>query len=85
MKIAVSGASGLIGTALVPALREDGHDVLRLVRRSPVEPDEVEWNPAEGTINRGGLAGVEAFVNLSGANLDRRWTDPPTLARASCM
>ena len=75
MKIAVSGASGLIGTALVPALRDDGHDVLRLVRRPAAQSDEVEWNPAEGTIDRSGLAGVDAIVNLSGANLDRRWTE----------
>ena len=75
MKIAVSGASGLIGTVLVPTLRDDGHQVLRLVRRGTTEPDEVEWNPAAGTIDRSGLAGVEAFVNLSGANLDRRWTE----------
>jgi len=75
VKIAVSGASGLIGTVLVPTLRDDGHQVLRLVRRGTTEPDEVEWNPAAGTIDRSGLAGVEAFVNLSGANLDRRWTE----------
>jgi uncharacterized protein len=75
VKVAVSGASGLIGSALVPALRGDGHDVIRLVRREAAASDEVAWDPAAGTIDRSALAGVQAFVNLSGANLDRRWTD----------
>src|SRR5262249_19649635 len=75
VKVAVSGASGLIGSALVPALRADGHDVVRLVRRDATGADEVEWDPAGGTIDRSRLAGVEAFVNLSGANLDQRWTE----------
>jgi uncharacterized protein (TIGR01777 family) len=75
MKIVVSGASGLIGSALVPALRAEGHEVLRLVRRAAVAPDEVEWDPAAGTFDRERLVGTTAFVNLSGANLDRRWTD----------
>jgi uncharacterized protein (TIGR01777 family) len=75
MRIVVSGASGLIGTALVPALRGAGHEVVRLVRRRPSAGDEVEWDPAAGTIDRGGLAGADAIVNLSGANLDVRWTD----------
>ena len=74
MKIAISGASGLIGSALVPALEAAGHDVLRLVRRAPTNAREIEWRPSEGTIDHGALAGVEAFVNLSGANLGQRWT-----------
>ena len=75
MKLAISGASGLIGSALVPALRAAGHDVLRLVRHAPAAADEVEWEPTTNTVDRARLAGVEAFVNLSGANLDQRWTD----------
>ena len=75
MKIVISGASGLIGSALVPALRSEGHDVLRLVRREVRAPDEVAWDPAAGTIDRSRLAEAEAFVNLSGANLDTRWTE----------
>jgi uncharacterized protein (TIGR01777 family) len=75
VKIAVSGASGLIGSALVPALEAAGHDVLRLVRREPTTAGEVRWSPAEGTIDAGALAGVEAFVHLSGANLGQRWTE----------
>lgn len=74
MRIVISGASGLIGTALVPALRADGHDVLKLVRRKARAVDEIEWDPAAGRIDRTGLEATEAFVNLSGANLDVRWT-----------
>jgi uncharacterized protein len=75
MKIAVSGASGLIGSALVPVLETAGHEVLRLVRREPVSPDEVAWSPAGGTIDTAALTGLDAFVNLSGANIGRRWTE----------
>jgi uncharacterized protein (TIGR01777 family) len=74
MRVAVSGASGLIGSALVPGLRAAGHEVVRLVRRSPESPDELEWDPAAGTIDAAGLAGVEGLVNLSGATIGRRWT-----------
>lgn len=74
MKIAISGASGLVGSALVPALVSEGHDVIRLVRREARAADEVTWDPAAGTIDAAALVGVEAIVNLSGANLDQRWT-----------
>jgi uncharacterized protein (TIGR01777 family) len=75
VKIAVAGASGLIGSALVPALEAAGHEVVRLVRREPQAPDELEWSPDAGTIDVAGLAGVEAFVGLSGENVGQRWTD----------
>jgi uncharacterized protein len=75
MKIAVSGASGLIGSALVPALRASGHEVVRLVRREPERADELAWDPAAGTIDAEGMRGVQGVVNLSGATIGRRWTD----------
>src|SRR5665213_1934773 len=76
MKIAVTGASGLIGSALVPALRSEGHDVLRLVRRTAEAPDEVSWDPARGTVDTEGLAGTDAVVHLAGVGVgDHRWTD----------
>ena len=76
MKIAVTGASGLIGTALVPALRRDGHQVLRLVRRPAQAPDEVTWDPTRQTVDLGGLAGTQAVVHLAGVGVgDKRWTD----------
>ncbi len=76
MRIAVTGASGLLGSALVPALRADGHDVVRLVRRPPSAPDEVRWDPATRTLDPADLRGVDAAVHLAGAGVgDHRWTD----------
>jgi uncharacterized protein len=75
MKVAVSGASGLIGSALVPALRADGHAVLTLVRRPPRADGEVRWDPAGGLLDPVDLAGTDAVVHLAGAGVfDRRWT-----------
>jgi uncharacterized protein (TIGR01777 family) len=75
MKIVVSGASGLIGSALVSAARADGHEVLRLVRRVPSAADEVRWDPGSGQVDSRRLTGVDAAVHLAGAGVgDRRWT-----------
>lgn len=75
MRVVVAGSSGLIGTTLVPLLRRAGHEVLRLVRRSPSAPDERGWDPPDGTLDEGALDGVDAVVNLCGVNLgDRRWS-----------
>ncbi|ABW11216.1 domain of unknown function DUF1731 [Parafrankia sp. EAN1pec] len=75
MKVAVTGSSGLIGSALLPALRGDGHEVVTLVRRPPRAPSEIRWDPAAGTLDAAALAGVDGVVNLAGAGIgDRRWT-----------
>ncbi|MGA8488058.1 MAG: NAD-dependent epimerase/dehydratase family protein, partial [Gaiella sp.] len=66
MKVAVTGASGLIGSALVPALHEAGHEVVTLVRRAPAVEHEIAWDPAAGTIDAERLAGVDAVVHLAG-------------------
>ncbi|MEO6822699.1 MAG: TIGR01777 family oxidoreductase [Candidatus Nanopelagicales bacterium] len=78
MKVVVTGSSGVIGTALVQALRTDGHDVVRLVRREPTESGEVRWHPEAGTTVDdavvGALQGVTAAINLAGAGVgDKRW------------
>ena len=74
MKVLVAGSSGLIGTALQRLLLADGHEVLRLVRRSPAAADEVHWDPTVGSIDSGALAGVEAVVHLGGASIaGKRW------------
>jgi uncharacterized protein (TIGR01777 family) len=73
--IAIAGSSGLIGSAMVSALRETGHRVLRIVRRAPLNSDELHWNPDAGELDRSALAGVDAVVNLCGVNVgDRRWS-----------
>ena len=76
MRVAVTGASGLVGSALVPFLRSRGHAVVQLVRRPPRGADEVRWDPAAGRADAAALEGVDAAVNLSGENLaDGRWTE----------
>ncbi len=74
MIIAITGSTGLIGSALVRSLVADGHAVRRLVRRPPRGSDEVSWNPAGNTIDAKSLAGVDAVVNLAGENIAQRWT-----------
>jgi len=75
MRVAVTGASGLIGSALVPVLREAKHEVLSLVRRTPTHADEAQWDPAAGTIDVDALQGVDAIVHLAGENIGQRWTE----------
>jgi hypothetical protein len=78
MKIAVTGASGLIGSALTASLREDGDQVVTLVRRTPASASEVAWDPLapRGGLAPGALDGTGAVVHLAGAGIaDRRWTD----------
>lgn len=75
MRIAVTGSTGLIGTALTRSLRADGHDVVRLVRRPAEGGDEVQWDPERQYVDTAGLVGCEAVFHLAGAGVgDRRWT-----------
>lgn len=75
MRVAVAGSSGLIGSGLVPGLRRDGHEVIRLVRRPAQGRDEVRWDPTRGELDPAALDGVEAIINLAGAGIgDKRWT-----------
>ena len=74
-RIAITGASGMIGSALVGHLKSEGHTIQRLVRRKPVSPDEVLWNPSTGEVDLAALEGVDAIIHLAGANVgDKRWT-----------
>ncbi|MFC4059727.1 TIGR01777 family oxidoreductase [Planomonospora corallina] len=76
MTVIVTGASGLLGSALVRSLRADGSRVVRLVRRAPQSTDESFWNPEKGLIDPAALRGAEAVVHLAGAGIgDRRWSD----------
>jgi uncharacterized protein len=71
MRIAITGASGLIGSALVDALRRSGDQVVRIGRRPPAD---VLWNPS-GQIDPGALVGVEAVVHLAGETVAGRWNE----------
>ncbi|HQZ35714.1 MAG TPA: TIGR01777 family oxidoreductase [Ilumatobacteraceae bacterium] len=74
MRVIISGASGLIGTALSKQLRSDGHDVVKLVRRT-ASAGEVQWDPAAGVLPVDALEGADAVVHLAGAGIgDHRWT-----------
>ena len=74
-RVAVTGASGLIGTALVGHLRSEGHTVQRFVRRPAKAPDEISWDPITGSVDLAALEGVNAVIHLAGAGVgDKRWT-----------
>ena len=77
MKVVVTGASGLIGSALSAALRAAGDQVVTLVRRTPAAASEIAWDPLadHGGLTPGALDGADAVVHLAGAGIaDRRWT-----------
>lgn len=73
--IAIAGSSGLIGSALVAALRTSDHRVIRIVRRAAAGNDELRWDPERGELDSSALEGVDAVVNLCGVGVgDRRWS-----------
>ena len=74
-KIVISGASGFIGTALVPFLEEQGHAVYRLVRRSPSSDREIQWNPGSELDPEALPAGLRVVINLSGSSIAVRFTE----------
>jgi len=74
-RIAITGASGLIGSALVGHLKSEGHTVQRLVRRTPVSSEEIQWDPKTGYVDIEALRGVDAIIHLAGVGVsDKRWT-----------
>ena len=79
LRVAITGSSGLIGSALAQRLEREGHAVVRVVRGAPSRakderPGEVAWDPARGVIDAEGLEGVDAVVNLAGENVGQRWS-----------
>jgi uncharacterized protein (TIGR01777 family) len=75
VKIAITGAGGLIGGALVPALENAGHVVVPVVRRAP-RAGEIGWDPTRRQLDPADLAGLDAVIHLAGAGIgDRRWSD----------
>ncbi|MCF8114227.1 MAG: TIGR01777 family oxidoreductase [Desulfotignum sp.] len=77
MRILVSGASGTIGSALVPFLRTRGHEVIRLVRHTKnLAADEVFWNPYKDILDMRAVGPVDAVINLNGVDISRKkWTE----------
>jgi uncharacterized protein (TIGR01777 family) len=73
MYVAVTGASGLVGRALVPFLTAAGHRVVTVSRR-PSGPDQIGWDPAAGVLDPSGLEGIDAVVHLAGEPIGVRWT-----------
>jgi uncharacterized protein (TIGR01777 family) len=75
MRIAITGSTGLIGSALRPHLESLGHEVIRVVRGTPTGTD-ISWSPAERRIDTHALDGIDAVVHLAGAGIgDKRWSD----------
>ena len=75
IRVAVSGAGGLIGSAFARLMTAEGHEIRRLVRRPPVGPTEVSWDPISGKVNAEKLDGLDAVVHLAGENIaSGRWT-----------
>ena len=75
MKIAIAGASGLVGSALIPLLTNDGAAITRLVRSTP-KPGEIEWHPNQVEVKTESLEGFDIIINLAGENIAAgRWTD----------
>jgi len=73
MNVLISGASGLVGTALVSALKSSGHHTMALVRKAP-RSGEVFWDPLNGKLDPAHIESIEAVVHLAGENIAGRWT-----------
>jgi uncharacterized protein (TIGR01777 family) len=75
MRIAIAGASGLVGSALIPEFESGGHEIVRLVRNTP-KAGEIEWHPNQDEIDPATLAGFDAIINLAGEPIaEGRWTE----------
>ena len=74
LRIAITGATGLIGSALVPYLRSRGHTVSRLVRKTPVASGDIHWDPARSHLDADHIEDFDAFIHLAGEPVSERWT-----------
>lgn len=75
MKVAIAGASGLVGSALIPVLKSMGAQITRMVRSKP-KAGEIEWHPGQAEMHPGSLEGFDTIINLAGENIaGGRWTD----------
>ena len=76
MRVAITGSTGLVGSAVVPVLAESGYDVVRLLRRAPAPGEKaIRWDPERGVIDAAELEGLDAVIHLAGENVGSgRWT-----------
>ena len=75
MRVLISGASGLVGSEVARQLNAEGHEAIKLVRRKAKSADEIEWNPATGSIPDGLMETIDAVVNMAGATTGKiPWT-----------
>jgi uncharacterized protein (TIGR01777 family) len=74
-RVAITGASGFLGSALAAQLVRDGVEVVRVRRAAHVAPPDIAWNPATGMLPPDGLEGLDAIVNLAGEPIAQRWTE----------
>lgn len=75
MRVLISGASGLVGSEVARQLKADGHQAIKLVRRKATSADEIEWNPATGSIPDDLMETIDAVVNMAGATTGKiPWT-----------
>ncbi len=81
MKLLLSGASGLIGSALLPFLATGGHEIIRLVRKTPAGAAEICWDPVAGKLAGDALEGMDAVVHLAGDNIASGLWTPEKKAR----
>lgn len=77
MKILISGSSGLVGSALLPFLVAEGHQIVKLIRaRSDLLPNEIAWDERRGILSPESLEGMDAVIHLAGENIaNGRWTE----------
>ena len=80
MRIALTGGTGVVGSALTAYLQTAGHTVLQLVRRPARNQLEVQWDPLGGSVNLAALEGIDAAVHLAGENVGARWTPERKIA-----
>ena len=72
-RVVIAGASGFVGSALIPVLREKGWQVTQLVRSAPKSDDQVQWNPDSGEVDEDTVANADVVINLSGASIAGGW------------
>lgn len=81
MKVLVTGATGLVGKALVPFLTAGGDEVFRLTRSQPTEANDITWNPDSKDLPKARLEGMDAVVHLAGENIAATRWSPQVKAR----